>query len=153
MCFLCSWILCDSSYRSKSWSAGRSGEGSEPQHALACRGRDCSSSRAAFQHLLCLLWIIPGFIIWLISPDSKHLLASWANSCSFCVNNKTRLNDANCEKTTLDTLYWYSASVVIPPRVCKENSPRPENSLKWPTINSSAEACIHLNMLSPDCHS
>lgn len=45
-----------------------------------------------------LLWGIPGFISWLISLDSKHLLVSWPNSCSFCENNKTRLNDVNSEK-------------------------------------------------------
>lgn len=153
----CFWSLYDNFYSSViqkpfSWKVWRRRwatphSGLQRAWLLFLQGSILASYTLAVDHP------IPGFIIWLISPDSKHLLASWANSCSFCVNNKTRLNDANSGETTLDTPYWHSDSVLIAPRVCKENSSRPENNPKWPTINSSAGGCIHLNMLSPDCHS
>lgn len=128
------WVVC-----------GR--QGSEQDRVLACRGHGYSSSRAVFQLPASLLLSIPGFIIWLISPDSKHRLVYWTNSCTFCENNKMRLNDVNSGKRILDTLYWRPDYI----KVYLESSPWPQNSPKWPAINSSAGGCFHLNMLSPDC--
>lgn len=125
-------------------------QGSEQGRAPACRGRGYSASGTVFQLPTSLLSSIPGFIIWLISPDSKHLLVSWTNSCTFCENNKTRLNDVNSGKRILDTLYW-QPDYAITLKVCLESSPWPQNSPKWPAINSSAGGCFHLNTLSPDC--